>query len=142
MINLSKCQSPSREWYQLYRPDGPQWPGRSVFGSHNSESNVNSQFPRITKASAYPPTSPPSRPISQEYLRRWEKRGREYSCIINHAARFNRCSSELQDHMASKISMLCILWLHLCNAPLFSDDFFLMYFVRQNRISQRTRQHV
>ena len=73
---------------------------------HNTEAKVNSQFPRIVKASAYPSTGPPSRPISQEYLCRWEK-SEENSYIVNHAAGFNRCTSELQDRMNSHISMLC-----------------------------------
>ena len=67
---------------------------------------MNSQFPRIVKASAYPSTGRPSRPISQEYLRRWEKCAREYSYIVNHAAGFNRCTSELQECMTSHINML------------------------------------
>ena len=56
---------------------------------------------------AYPSTGPPSCPISQEYLRRWEQSEKENSYIVNHAAGFNRCTSELQDHMNSHISMLC-----------------------------------
>ena len=61
-------------WYQMHtiKPDTPHHPGKSVFSWRNTEAKVNSQFPRITKASAYPPPGPVSRPISQEYLRRWE----------------------------------------------------------------------
>ena len=91
----------------LIKSDGQHRPGRTVFGWHNTESKVNSQFPRITKASTYPSTGPPSRPISQEYLRRWEKCARENNYIINHAAGFNRCSSELQERMTNNINMLC-----------------------------------
>ena len=65
------------------------------------------QFPRITRASAYPSTGPPSRPISQEYLRWWERCAREDSYIINHATGFNRCSTELQDRMLQSIALLC-----------------------------------
>ena len=67
---------------------------------------MNSQFPRITKAASYPSTGPSSRPISQESLRCWEKAARENSYIINHAAGFNRCSTELQDRMSQNISLL------------------------------------
>ena len=65
-VKIPKSQS---RWYQMHlmKPDGPHRPRRSMFNLHNSETEVNSQFPRITKASAYPPTSPPSQPISQEY---------------------------------------------------------------------------
>ena len=80
----------------LMKLEGPHRPGRSVFSWHNTEAKVNSQFPRITRASAYPSTGPPSRPISQESMCRWERAAREDSYIINHAAGFNRCSTELQ----------------------------------------------
>ena len=91
----------------MIKPDGPHRPGRSVFSWHDSEAKVNSQFPRITKAASYPSTGPPSRPISQESLHRWEKAAWENSYIINHAAGFNLCSSELQDKMSQNISLLC-----------------------------------
>ena len=91
----------------MIKPDGPHRPGRSVFSWHDTEAKVNSQFPRITKAASYPSTGPPSRPIFQESVRRWEKAAWENSYIINHAAGFNRCSSELQDRMSQNISLLC-----------------------------------
>ena len=89
------------------RQDGPHRPGKTLFSWHNTETKVNSQFPCITKASAYPSTGPPSRPISHEYLRRWEKCTRETSYIINNTAGFNRCTSELQDKMSGHVAMLC-----------------------------------
>ena len=102
-VKVPKSQSC---WYQMHliKSDGPHRLSRSVLGWHNAK--VNSQFPRITKASAYPPTGPCSRPISQEYLRRWEKCARENSDIINHAAGFNKCSSELQERITNNINML------------------------------------
>ena len=71
------------------RHDGPHRPGKNLFSWSNSEAKVNSQFPRIIKASSYPPSGPPSRPISQEYLRRWEHCAREASYVVNSAAGFN-----------------------------------------------------
>ena len=105
-IKVPKSQS---RWYKMHmiKLDGPHRPGRSVFSWHDSEAKVNLQFPRITKASSYPPTGPQSRPISQESLRHWEKAARENSYIINHAAGFNRCSTELQDKMSQNINLLC-----------------------------------
>ena len=82
------------------KPEGPHRPGRSVFRWHNTEVKVNLQFPRITRATAYPSIGPQSRPISQESLRWWERAAREDSYIINHAPGFNRCSTELQDKMS------------------------------------------
>ena len=91
----------------LIKSDGPHGPGRSVFSWRNTEAKENSQFPRITKAASYLSTGPPSRPISQESLRRWERAAQENSYIINHAAGFNRCSTKLQDRMLQNIALLC-----------------------------------
>ena len=97
------------KWYKLHlmKPEGSHCPGRSVFSWCNTEAKVNSRFPRITRASAYPATGPPSRPISQEFFCRWERAAREDSYIINHAAGFNRCSTELQYKMSQNIALLC-----------------------------------
>ena len=102
-IKIPKSQS---RWYQMHtlRHDGPHRPGKSLFSWSNSEAKVNSQFPRIIKASSYPPSGPPSRPISQEYLRRWERCAREGSYVVNSAAGFNRCTSVLQERIASNVS--------------------------------------
>ena len=97
------------KWYKMHlmKPEEPHRPGCSVFSWRNSEAKVNSQFPRITRASAYPSTGSPSRPIAQESLRRWERAAREDSYIINHAAGFSRCSTELQEKMSQNITLLC-----------------------------------
>ena len=104
-IKMPKSQA---RWYQMHtiKPDIPHRPGKSVFSWRNTEAKVNSQFPRITKASAYPPSGPVSRPISQEYLRRWERNAKEGSYIVNQAAGFNRCASELQDRMTQSLACL------------------------------------
>ena len=93
-IKIPKSQS---RWYQMHtlKPDGPHRPGKNLFSWSDSEAKLNSQFPRILKASSYPPSGPASRPIPQDYLRRWECCAREGSYVINSAAGFNRCSSEL-----------------------------------------------
>ena len=90
-----KVPNSQSKWYSMHlmKPDEPHRPGRTVFNWRNTEAKVNSQFPRITKASAYPSTGPPSRPISQESLRRWERAAREDSYVINHATGFSRCST-------------------------------------------------
>ena len=56
-IKMPKTQA---HWYQMHtiRPDTPHRPGKSVFSWRHTEAKVNSQFPRITKAAAYPPTGP------------------------------------------------------------------------------------
>ena len=104
-VKVPKSQN---RWYQMHmiRPEGPHRPGKTLFSWHNSEAKVNSQFRRIVKASAYPATGPPSRPISRECLRRWERCARENSYIVNHAAGFNRCTSELQERMTGHVNIL------------------------------------
>ena len=101
---VPKSQS---RWYQMHmiKSDGSYRPGKTLFTWHNSEAKVNSQFPCIVKASAYPSTGPPSRQISQ-YLRRWEKCAGENSYIVNHAVGFNHCTSELQERMTCNINQL------------------------------------
>ena len=74
-IKVLKSQS---RWYKMHmlKPEEPHRPRRSVFSWHNMEAKVNSQFPRITRTSAYP-TGPATRQISQKYLRHWERCARE-----------------------------------------------------------------
>ena len=104
-IKVPKSQS---KWYSMHlvKPDGPHRPGRTVFSWRNTEAKVNSHFPRLTRASAYLSTGPPSRPISQESLQRCERAAREDSYIINHAAGFSRCSTELQGKMSQNVAVL------------------------------------
>ena len=68
-IKVPKSQE---KWYKMHllKSDGPHRPGQSVCNWRNTEAKVNSHFPRITCASAYPSTGPFSRPIAQESLRR------------------------------------------------------------------------
>ena len=58
--------------YQMHaiRTEGPHLPGKYLFSWPNTEAKVNSQVPRIIKASAYPSTGPSSSPKFQEYLHR------------------------------------------------------------------------
>ena len=61
-VKIPKLQA---RWYQMHtiRQDGPHQPGKKLFSWHNTEAKVNSQFPRITKALAYPSTGPYRRNI-------------------------------------------------------------------------------
>ena len=82
-VKVPKSQA---RWYQMYtiKQDGSHRPGKKLFSWHNTEAKLN----------------------SQEYLRRWEKCARENSYIINSAAGFNRCTSELQEKMSGNVTML------------------------------------
>ena len=66
-IKVPKSQE---KWYKMHllKSDGLHRPGRSVFNWRNTEAKVNSQFPRITRASAYPSTGPPLLDLSLRKL--------------------------------------------------------------------------
>ena len=104
-VKIPKSQS---RWYQMYtvRQEGPHRPGKNLFSWTGNEAKVNSQFPRIIKASSYSPSGPPSRPISQEYLRRWERCAKEGTYVVNSAAGFNRCASELKERISSTVGFV------------------------------------
>ena len=76
-----KIQKNQSRWYQMHtlKPEGPHRPGKNLLSWTGSEAKLNSQFPRILKASSYSPSGPSSRPISHYYLRRWEHCAREGS---------------------------------------------------------------
>ena len=67
---------------------------------------MNSQFSRVAKVSSYPQSGPASRPVPQDILRHWEKCAREGTYVTNHAAAFNRCTSNIQEKMNSHIALL------------------------------------
>ena len=96
------------KWYKQYqlRQDTNVRPGRTIFSWSDSEARLNAQFSRVAKASSYPQSGPASRPVPQDILRRWEKCAREGTCVTNHAAGFNHCTSEIQDKMNTDISLL------------------------------------
>ena len=104
-IRTPKSQS---KWYRQHRlrQDSSSRPGRTIFSWSDSEARLNAQYSRVAKASAYPQSGPASRPVPQDILRRWEKCAREGTYITNHAAAFNRCTSEIQEKMNSHISLL------------------------------------
>ena len=96
------------KWYKQHRlrQDSNTRPGKTIFSWSDSEAHLNAQYSRVAKASSYPQSGPASRPVPQDILRRWEKCAREGSYITNHAAAFNRCTSEIQDKMNNHIGLL------------------------------------
>ena len=60
----------------------------------------------IAKAAGIASTAPPSRQISQDNLRRWEKSAREASITCNQAAAFNRCIYKVQDNMQTQLKVV------------------------------------
>ena len=104
-IRTPKSQA---KWYKQHRlrQDSTTRPGRTIFSWSDSEARLNAQYSRVAKVSSYPQSGPPSRPVPQDILRRWEKCAREGTYITNHAAAFNRCTSEIQDKMNTHIGLL------------------------------------
>ena len=104
-VRTPKSQS---KWYKQHRirQDSNSRPGRTIFSWSDSEARLNAQYSRVAKASAYPQSGPASRPVPQDILRRWEKCAREGTYITNHAAAFNRCTSEIQEKMNTHIGLL------------------------------------
>ena len=94
-------------WYAIHpaEPKDPTRPGRSVNTWHNDAAKLNSAYPRICKP-AVANTHPPSRPISQDTLRKWEKSAKETSYVCNQSAGFNRCITKLQDSVQENLKAL------------------------------------
>ena len=55
---------------------------------------LNSAFSRVARHSL--PSAPPSRPLSQDILRRWERAAREQTVMCNQAAGLSRCLTRVQ----------------------------------------------
>ena len=95
------------KWYNFVpnRPSGDQ-DAKTVHTWSTDASKVNSTYSRIAKAAGIASTAPPSRQISQDNLRRWEKSAREASIICNQAAAFNRCLYKVQDSMQTHLKVV------------------------------------
>ena len=95
------------KWYSFVpnQPSGEQDP-KTVHTWNTDSSKVNSTYSRIAKAAGIASTAPPSRQISQDNLRRWEKSAREASITCNQAAAFNRCIYKVQDNMQTQLKVV------------------------------------
>ena len=72
-------------------------------GLRNQPSS-NSAFNRVARRSL--PTAKPSRALSQDMLRRWERAARQQTVICNQAAGLSRCLTRVQDAMSSQLKTL------------------------------------
>ena len=90
-----------QKWYGFHanpKKDSDQ----TVSAWHTGSSRLNSTYLRIARQAGIA-TSPVSRPISQENLRKWERSARESTVICNHAAGFNRCLLKIQENMNNQL---------------------------------------
>ena len=95
-----------QKWYGLVSDPQKSSSGKSVSSWNTDSSKVNSTYSRIARAAGIASTPPPSRQISQDNLRRWEKAAREASTMCNQAAAFNRCLNKVQDNMRSQLKAI------------------------------------
>ena len=95
-----------QKWYGLVSDPQKVSSAKSVSSWSTDSSKVNSTYRRIARAAGIASTPPPSRQISQDNLRRWEKAAREASTMCNQAAAFNRCLNKVQDNMRSQLKAI------------------------------------
>ena len=65
---------------------------------------LNGAFSRVARCTL--PTAPPSRALSQDMLRSWERAAREQTVMCNQAAGLSRCLTRVQDAMSSQLKSL------------------------------------
>ena len=94
-------------WYGIHpaEPKDPTRPGKSVNTWPNDAAKINSAFPRICKSAAST-FQPPSHPISQDTLRKWEKAAKETSYICNQSAGLNKCITKIRDSVQENLKAL------------------------------------
>ena len=89
-----------RKWYGFHAE--PKKDSDHISSWHTGSSRLNSTYLRIARQAGIA-SSPMSRPISQENLRKWERSARESTVICNQAARFNRCLLKIEQSMQSQL---------------------------------------
>ena len=104
MNNFWRPPRSQSKWYGLY--SDRQADPSTVSYWNTGHSKLNSSFGRISRKAALVSTPPPSRRISKDTLRRWEKTTREASVVCNQAASFNRCLFKVQRDMQTQIKTL------------------------------------
>ena len=94
-------------WYGIHPAEPKDFtrPGKYVTTWPNDAAKLNNAFTRIAKSSATS-SQPPSRPIAQDTLRKWEKPAKETSYICSQSAGFNRCITKIQDSVQEQLKIL------------------------------------
>ena len=104
-VHPTKSQS---KWYGLFSDHQKTGSGtRDTVSSWSTDaSKLNSSYSRITRAAGIASTPPPSRQITQDNLRRWEKSAHEASAYCNQAAGFSRCLFKVQENMQCQLKAI------------------------------------
>ena len=94
-----KPPRPSR-WYGMHT-EKKDCDNTTVCSWSPEPAKLNSSFSRVARRSL--PTAPPSRALSQDMLRCWERASREQTVMCNQAAGLSRCLTRVQDAMSSQL---------------------------------------
>ena len=79
--------------------------GRSTVCSWSPEpAKLNSAISRVSRRNL--PTAPPSRALTQDVLRHWERAAREQSVMGNQTAGLSRCLTRVKDAMSTQLKNL------------------------------------
>ena len=94
-------------WYGIHpaEPKDPTRPGKYIKTWPNDVAKLKSAFSRIAKSSIAT-SQPPTRPISQDSIRKWEKAAKETSYICNQSVGFNRWITKIQDSVQEQLKIL------------------------------------
>ena len=92
----------SSRWYGMHaEKDGES---STVCTWSPDPAKLNHSFSRVARRNI--PTAPPSRALSQDLLRHWERAAREQTIMCNQAAGLSRCLTRVQDSMATLLKTL------------------------------------
>ena len=90
-------------WYDMHTDKKDS--GRFTVCSWSLElAKLNSALSRIARHSL--PSAPPSRAISQDILRHWERAARKQTVMCNQAVGLSRCLTKVQDTMVTQLKTL------------------------------------
>ena len=93
----------SSRWYGMHT-EKKDCDSTTVCSWSPEPAKLNSAFSRVARCSL--PTALPSRALSQDMLRRWERAAREQTIVCNQAAGLSRCLTRVQDAMSSQLKIL------------------------------------
>ena len=93
----------SSRWYGMHT-EKKDCDSTSVCSWSPEPAKLNNAFSRVARRSL--PTAPPSRALSQDMLRHWERAAREQTIMCNKVAGLSRCLTRVQDTMSPQLKTL------------------------------------
>ena len=92
----------SSRWYGMHAEKDSE--SSTVRTWSPDPAKLNHSFSRVAQRNI--PTAPPSRALSQDLLRLWERVAHEQTIMCNQAAGLSRCLTRVQDSMATQLKTL------------------------------------